>query len=83
MLPLSQIKLCMGHVNKYQKKKKIKILIFEWAKLDFLKKNANAKKNIFLITLLCISKEAARWVDFSTENQIKNFYKLTELQLHM
>ena len=34
------------------------------------------------ITLLCISKEAARFVDFRTENQIKNFYKFTELQLH-
>ena len=59
MLTLGQIKLYMGPVNKNPKKKN-QIFDFEFAKLDFCRKNASAKKtkNIF-ITLLCISKEAA------------------------
>ena len=43
MLTLGQIRLNMGPVN--LKKKKIKILIFEYANLDFCKKKLLVKKN--------------------------------------
>ena len=69
-LTLVQIKLYMGPVNKNPKKTNQNLDFLEYAKLNFCeKKIASAKK---MITLLCISKEAAR-VDFRTENQIKNF----------
>ena len=74
LLTLGQIKFIWGLWTRIRRKK-FQILIIEYAKLDFYKKKiASAKKkSIFLITLLCISKEASRWVDFRTENQIKTF----------
>ena len=50
---------------------------------DFWKCKKLANAIFFIIMLLCISKEAARWVDFRIESQIKNFSKIIELQLHM
>ena len=50
MLTLGQIKLYMGPVNK-NPKKKFKILIFEYAKLDVCKKNASAKKIEFFLLM--------------------------------
>ena len=57
MLTLGQIRLYMGPVNK-NPKKKLKILIFEYAKLDFFeKKTASAKKNIFDYAFMYIKKK--------------------------
>ena len=56
-------------------KKTIILLIFQNAISYFCKKKiASKNKNLnFFITLLCISKEAAWWVDYRAENQIEIF----------